>query len=185
MRHVTVEIDSREKNPLLFPKNMLWYDDNNHAVQLQVSTVTKTLPFGDYRLRAYPREVVIERKAGVDELAQNLQTADSVRFQAAFKRFLEGCTRPVLLLDCSLAKCDSFGFTTVLHPASTMSAFWRMVLQSPKLLVLWAGNTMSIKTRTSLGAQLIRLMLSGAELSSLELPPEDQEHPSLSSREVF
>jgi len=166
-RNVVVEVDCREQNPVSFPATLVWTPKRGSREVVRIKTVSKRLPYGDYRLAQYPKCCVVERKAGVDELAANLLSRnDRVRFSHAWAKFSTGCDYPVLLLDSSLHQTGSFkydGGNRVATPEDAMSAFWRLVVDCPRLTVIWAGTHRVPKRRTQLGAELVRLMLACAE----------------------
>jgi hypothetical protein len=97
-KSVTVQVDSREKTPLLFPATArLWRGDNPYLVQICVEKIK--LDGGDYRLKEYPAACIIERKGSVRELAGNFLTGDSDRQCRAFGRLVDSCSYPLLLLE--------------------------------------------------------------------------------------
>lgn len=159
MRKVVVEIDNREKNPLLFPPQVIWSPRSGKREIASVTTVTKQLKTADYRLAGHPHDCLIERKAGLAELAQNLLSEDRHRFYDAWARFTTNCHRPVLLIDGSLADFDKLPPGVDYHPAEVQRAFWGLLQAYPFVWVIFAGNTVSPVTRQKLGAQLVRLML--------------------------
>jgi ERCC4-type nuclease len=167
-RHVVIEVDNREKNPVLFPSTMVWSHRPFERTLVKVEVRRRELPLGDYRLANYPRCCVVERKSGLTELCQNLLSpTDRARFQEAWNRFVTGCRYPVLLLDGALASADTLKFKTEkIIPEDVMSAFWSLMLWKPPTTVVWAGPSASVSTRTKLGAQLLTLMLAAASRES-------------------
>jgi len=173
MRHVVVEVDDREKKPILFPKQLLWSPQPGHQELIEVQVRDARLRYGDYRLARYPRACVIERKGSVAELAQNLLTKrDRQRFRNAWVRFVTSCLCPVLVVDDAIQKLDevppSLSQAAIYYEgritgSEIARAFWDLVLANPPALTLWTGRSQSLVSRRRLGAQLIRLMLSAAQ----------------------
>lgn len=101
---LTILIDAREKRPLPIPAYLpIWdYNSPRHkptATTLAITTRTATLPAGDYALEGWEGTCLIERKAHLTELYENLVTADRTRFHAALARLASTTARPVLFLE--------------------------------------------------------------------------------------
>lgn len=174
-KEVVVEIDSREKNPLQFPSDIVFSTKPYHRQLVRVQTRRVELAAGDYRLARYPKACVIERKSGIDELAKNLlDPSDRVRFTAAWDRFLNCCQIPVLLLDASLAASNRFkGLRSEkIGPEDVMAAFWEMVWRAQRahgLTLVWVGNTVGLSAQHALGTQVLRMMLSAAQHKEIQV----------------
>ena len=106
-------VDRREKNPLPMPKSLEIWAPGSHPLQprsqvVQVVTVPKTLPTGDYLHGGSPEGCVIERKASLSELCQNLCNATGrTRFLNELVRMKE-FRRPVLLLEGDPQALESY-----------------------------------------------------------------------------
>lgn len=102
-RQLIVEVDTREKRPIPFPSTLKLPRDLTGKKTHRIKIITKTikLPFGDYRLKDYPTQCVIERKAGQSELLTNLRTRDYRRFLKALVRLSISCEHPTLLIESS------------------------------------------------------------------------------------
>lgn len=159
-RRVIIEVDAREQEPLLFPDHLVWAREPYRREIIRLETVRRELPYGDYRLARYPRKGVIERKAGLDELAHNLLTADRERFHRAWARFVTGCEHPILLLEGSFALDKLHAPTKCMTSEDVRSAVCRLMLEVPRLIVLWSGRHRSVAARTRLGAEAVRLLLT-------------------------
>jgi len=97
MKEVTVQIDTREKQPFVFPATVtVWV--KNKPQMLRVRTERVKLAAGDYRLKEAQDKGVIERKGSVRELAQNLLSGDQYRQGRAFRKLRESCSHPYLFL---------------------------------------------------------------------------------------
>ena len=161
---IVVEIDTQEKNPLVFPRNVVWSPHPRTRQLVTVTTRRKRLSRGDYRLAAHPTACIIERKRDVNELCQNLMSnADRRRFADAWARFTTGCDIPVLLLDSAIDRQKLRYGPPDVTSEDVMSAFYRLVARCPRLVVVWAGSNNAVTKRTALGAELIRMMLVFAQ----------------------
>ena len=165
-RIITVDVDSREKYPHLFPSTILWHPDRSpHSHLLEVRTHTCKLDAGDYRLADYPDAAGIERKGSAAELCSNLYTADYTRFLAALTRFNTAFRVPYLLLDAAPAdlwkpvKLGSSG------PGVSPACIWDTLcrtLAATNIRLLWAGGCKHAGPRRILGEQITRLLLAHA-----------------------
>lgn len=164
-RTEVIQIDSREQEPLLFPKSIVWTPARGKPILIRVSTERVSLPFGDYRLKRKPRCGVVERKFSLSELGQNLLSkGDMVRFSNAWARFVTGCDYPILLLDGSIHDTKEVRYGSEKHsPEEIMSAFFRLTISCPRLHVLWTGRSMSVPTRIHLGGEVLRMLIAAAE----------------------
>lgn len=161
-KSIQITIDSREKVPLLFPSNIIWYRDRGYGEGHLVKVKTKVakLDYGDYLLSNWPNAAVIERKGSLDELNQNLLTDDYERFMSATRRLCENCRHPYLLLDTSIAtlwtpteRCPS--------PERAWDALCQ-ILSTFGVRLLWGGNAKHAGPRRILGEQILRILLSHA-----------------------
>ena len=96
---VTVQVDDREKLPLLFPATVrVWTGQKSRLVRVSVERVR--LNCGDYRLKEAPRLCLVERKGSAEELYRNLMDPEDSRRQArAFSRLARGARYPYLLVE--------------------------------------------------------------------------------------
>jgi hypothetical protein len=95
---VTVEIDTRERLPLLFPANVTVWDGDRPKL-VTVNTLRSTLNAGDYRLLEAPNLCVVERKGAASELYKNLlDSKDGARQARAFGRLRDSSRFPFLLV---------------------------------------------------------------------------------------
>ncbi len=100
-KSLTVLIDSREKNPLTFPKNFVWHEGWVRHM-CGIKTKVAKMKTGDYALEGYEGTVLVERKSGLHELYQNLCTKDSRRFHRCLERLRTETRVPMLFLDCGV-----------------------------------------------------------------------------------
>jgi hypothetical protein len=164
LANITIEVDSREQEPFLFPKTVIWSPRPGVGEVLYIKTVRKTLKFGDYRIAADPRNVGIERKMGLNELATNTCTNDRVRFGKAWHGFLRHYTWPVLVVEESLATAKVFNHTSNLPlEEMAMTQVWDLIADGVKnygLIPLWVGPAHQQRTRYRLGERLVQLMMA-------------------------
>lgn len=163
-RKIVVEIDDREKNPLLFPEQTVWSPEPCKTRELlQIETKRVTLDAGDYRLADYPESCVIERKGSLDELAQNLLTKDRTRFANAFIRFVKACRHPVLVVEAP-ASCERLkgDYQKIVVP-DVLGSLHKVMAGVPKLTTYWVGSSNSPTTRAAVGSHMVRLMMAFAQ----------------------
>lgn len=98
-RTLVVEVDSNEKRPFLFPKTISVATGPKSRSTYRVTTITKRLQYGDYRLSSHPEAGIVERKSGLNELSQNFLTVDRKRFTSAFSGLLGACHSPLLIVE--------------------------------------------------------------------------------------
>jgi len=99
-----IEIDPREKHPLLFPQTLILNDGlggGRRVVPLQ--TRPATMLYGDYRLASDPEGVVIERKASLTEITANLFGPRRKNFILELSRLRDHTRHPYLLYEGSPA----------------------------------------------------------------------------------
>ena len=94
---LVVQIDTREKKPLLFPATLeVWTGHRQKIVRVFIERVR--LDAGDYCLKDQ-RGCIVERKGSLRELNTNLlNPVDSGRQARAFRRLSEACDHPYLLV---------------------------------------------------------------------------------------
>jgi len=107
-KDVTIYVDTREQTPLQFPAYLPILDPNKPApdrksTTIKVSTISTKLETGDYALRGYESQCLIERKGSIREVAKNcLDATDRKRFIKALDRLKSACLHPYLMLEGSL-----------------------------------------------------------------------------------
>lgn len=166
---VTVLVDDREKYPILFPKYLTIQDQRTGRPRLlRVLVRTTRLPCGDYCLRWAKAKCVIERKASVEELAQNLCSGDWFRQMAAFKRLRKFSAVRYLLIDGSLGDLTRYCKTDTFKaqyqcpdPNIVISRLVHCCIEFGMNL-WWIGGGRQAAHRTTLGAVLLNLMIQHA-----------------------
>ena len=170
---VTVEIDTREQRPLLFPKTIRIEHPElaNSVIPIGVATRSIVLDAGDYRLKEFPNCCIVERKASPEEIWINLHDPkDSVRQARAFRR-LAACQYPVLLVEASpsemfrqnaVVKYPDLG----VHRLAVVAAKYGLQM----IWMPWRHRTPD--TRRQLGEFLVHLMVAYAIQRKLDILPE-------------
>jgi len=158
-RRVTVQVDTREKYPILFPASLrVWRGDTAHVVEIDVERTC--LATGDYRLKEAPDVCIVERKGSPWELAKNLLDAkDHTRQMRAFGRLVEECDHPYLLVEATPG--DFFnGSPPGVDPDNLLQRLFGLVGSLGRLSMLVVPKTNSSATRRSTGRLVANLLVS-------------------------
>jgi ERCC4-type nuclease len=173
---VTVQVDTREKYPMVFPKTIkvahpiLQYG----SVLVKVETEKKKLDIGDYRLAEYPDCCVIERKASQLELFKNLtESRDSIRQAKAFRK-LATVEYPVLLVEATPAELLRVHKKPpyIKTPELIVSKLSKAVAKYGFHLFFMPWRCHNIDTRRKVGTMLVHMMLMYAIHENFEIVPE-------------
>jgi len=168
---ITVQIDTREKLPILFPSTVrISHPERKGAyIVLSVCTERTKLDYGDYRLKQYPNCCVVERKASQQELSKNMTDyEDSIRQAKSFRK-LCSCEYPYLLIEASPAEMLKVSDMVkqpdiVLHKLSVSAAKYG-------LRILWIPWGRTASRRKQLGEIILHLMLGCAVHKNLDILP--------------
>jgi hypothetical protein len=101
---ITIQVDTREQYPLLFPAIIqIGHPELTYKmIPIAVKHERIKLNCGDYRLKEYPAECIVERKASQLEIFKNLNDShDRIRQAKAFRKLVASCEHPVLLVEAS------------------------------------------------------------------------------------
>jgi len=170
--HVTVQIDTREQYPILFPVRILIPHPEQAYKDLivEVKIEHRALEYGDYRLKEYPNCCVIERKASQPELFKNLmESVDAVRQAKSFRKLSE-CEYPYLLIEAS--PDEMLDDRMMKNPEVVVH---RLALVGAKygFHILWfPWKKQGSSARRKLGTLLIHIMLGCALRATLDILPE-------------
>lgn len=169
---VTVQIDTREKLPVLFPNIIkigspeLTYRELPIAVDVE----RKKLEFGDYRLKEYPDQCVVERKASQLELFKNFNDSkDRIRQAKSFRKLVSGCKYPYILVEASPARLLASNprikqRELVVHRLSLAIAKYGL----HSIFIPWQSR--NPETRRALGILLVHLMLGYILSNKFDVP---------------
>lgn len=171
--HVTVQVDTREKYPVLFPDSIrIPHPEREYRTLLiKVITEKRKLDIGDYRLKEYPNCCVVERKASQLELFKNVMNCrDSVRQAKAFRK-LSTVQHPVILIEASPSSLMQKS-KRIPDPELLISKL-TMVLSKYGFQTLWIPWKSRIpEARRKLGTFLAHLMLNYAIQPQFDVLPE-------------
>lgn len=158
---VTIQIDTREQYPLLFPPTVLWHRDRGGKPSLiRVKKEEVTLAAGDYTLKGYDDVGGVERKGALDEIAKNFMSADYRRSSAAFQKLVETYEFPYLLLDVTVGELLTPTERTP-EPRQVLDALLDLTHERGIRLLL-AGHAKAVGARRILGEFVLRILLSHA-----------------------
>jgi hypothetical protein len=169
---VTVQIDTREKYPMLFPETVkIGHPELSYkAVPIFVKQERVALPFGDYRLKEYPDICVFERKASQLELFKNLmESSDRIRQAKAFRKLMCGCKAPYLLIEASPA--ELLGTGTVKHPEVLCNRLSLAIAKYGLSALFLPWKSRSPDTRRKVGTFMVHIMLGHALHAVFDVPP--------------
>lgn len=149
-RALTIVADTREQNPLIFPR-LLVID----GVGRLLTVARKTMQTGDYTIEGYEAECCVERKATLSEIANNLLTADRNRALTALQR-LAAIPHPLLVVEQgpgALIRPSKYAP----NPAEALDALMRVLanLHIPLWLI---GNCTLPASRRNAGELIVRWM---------------------------
>lgn len=167
-KSLTVQIDTREKYPILFPATIQigdpkHPDDATRRMLIPISTEKIKLNVGDYRLKEFPDCCVIERKASQRELFNNLMAAKGkIRQAKAFKRLADQVKYPYLLLEISPAEMLHARYPELVSVPEILFHRLCQVLMKYKFGLIWVSRTHTPTGRRRIGTSLIHLMLACA-----------------------
>lgn len=171
MDKLKVIIDSRERNPLLFPDVLVVFGQaavcrSEKPKTYLVDTKVQTMRAGDYTLEGYEKLVLVERKAGIEqELMKNTLSGDRERFFRALGRLAETASYPYLYIEALPAAFwhsgqgdiqeDHGGFAVTAALDSTLEACSRLGIG-----LIWGGRrSASPLSRRKLGEIILRIMV--------------------------
>ena len=170
---VTVEIDTREQYPILFPEliHIAHPEMVRGSLLVAVKTESKKLEFGDYRLKEYPKSAVIERKASQLELFKNTcDPKDMVRQAKSFRKLSTGCKYPYLLIEASPGELFAKG-TRVKQPDVIASRLAIAIAKYRLQLLFIPWRSRSADVRRKMGSLMIHTMLGGVLAEAYDVPP--------------
>ena len=170
---VTVQIDTREKYPILFPDVVRIADPELLCGGLPVIVHTEkaALKAGDYCLKEYPDCAIIERKASQLELFKNMTHVEDVTRQArAFRKLTAGCRYPFLLLEASPG--NLFGNDErVSNPEIAIARLSIALAKYNLRLLVVPWRSRDAKARRLMGTLMVHVMLGCALSGTYDNPP--------------
>ena len=170
---ITIQIDTREQYPLLFPAIIqIGHPELTYKmIPVAVKTERTKLDCGDYRLKEYPTECIVERKASQLEIWKNLNDShDRIRQAKAFRRLAASCEHPVLLVEASPQEL----FSANHHIKNPELVAHRLSLAIAKYgfhVIFLPWKSRCATTRRKAGTLLLHLMLGYVLQKTFSVPP--------------
>ena len=170
---ITVQIDTQEKFPILFPEMIFIAHPEISFKQIPVAVAKAriALPFGDYRLAEYPNMCVFERKASQLELFKNLtESHDRIRQAKAFRKLACGCKSPYLLIEASPSELLAVG-ERVKNPEVLCNRLALAIAKYNLNVVFLPWKSRNASTRRKMGTLMLHIMLGKALYDMFDVPP--------------
>ncbi len=170
---ITVCVDTREQYPLLFPEIIqIGHPELTHRmIPIAVKTERIKLDCGDYLLKEYPRECIVERKASQLEIYKNLNDSnDRIRQAKAFRKLVASCSHPLLLVEASPG--ELFGNDP--HIKNPEIVAHRLSLAIAKYgfhVIFLPWKSRNSDTRRKAGTLLLHLMMGYVLQKTFDVPP--------------
>lgn len=170
---ITIQEDTREQYPLLFPAIIqIGHPELTYKmIPIAVKHERVKLDCGDYRIKEYPAECIVERKASQLEIWKNLnESHDRVRQAKAFRRLVASCTHPVLLVEASPQEL----FKTDRHIKNPELVAHRLSLAIAKYgfhVIFLPWKSRCATTRRKAGTLLLHLMMGYVLQKTFDVPP--------------
>lgn len=162
-RTVTVQVDTREQRPLLFPRLIGWVQPNARGRDIiKVKTEIIKLDAGDYRLKHSKTTCIIERKASLRELQKNFTGKDRPRQLAALDKLADAAQHFVVLVETTPRglvapnkDCD--------HPEYALCPFLRQITNRGGSLIISGTTSPTPSNRRYAGELALRILLAYAD----------------------
>jgi hypothetical protein len=166
-RSVTVLVDTREKQPLLFPRRIEFFPYGVHRLLrgaepsiIGVRTKRRTLKVADYTVEKWEHLTAAEKKGGIDELITNVSAGDIARFRMAIVAFATSVRHPFLFLTCLPT---SVWCASPRNRSASVARVLDIVLATAAdldLQLIWGGRASPLPgVRRRLGDIILRAML--------------------------
>lgn len=152
----TIEVDTREQKPLLFPSHISLYT-GDLPKRVRLRTLPSTLKAGDYRLLSHPTLACIERKGSVRELCKNFLSRDWERQLRSLAHLCSDYQHPYLLVEESV-----YALTTRREPNTNPDLLLQRIssiLTRLPVRLLIVGAAQSIPARRRIGLFAASLLL--------------------------
>jgi len=170
---ITIQVDSREQYPLLFPE-MVWIchpELNYKMLPIAVKTVKQKLNCGDYVLQEYPNECIVERKASQLEIYKNLnESHDRIRQAKAFRRLVANCKHPILLVEASPSELLAED-KHIQHSELVVNRLSLAIAKYGFQVIFLPWRSRNNNTRRKAGTMLLHLMLGYVLHPNFDVPP--------------
>jgi len=170
---ITVQVDSREQYPLLFPEIIqIGHPELTYKmIPIMVKTEVVTLKAGDYRIKEYPAECIVERKASQLEIWTNLNDShDRIRQAKAFRKLVAACAHPVLLVEASPLELFSNN-PRIKNPELVPHRLSLAIAKYGFQVIFLPWKSRSATTRRKAGHLLLHLMMGYVLAKKFDVPP--------------
>lgn len=138
---------------------MKWYPTRDSTKKIvTVGTERKVLLAGDYCLKGEIESCLIERKASLEEISNNLLGEDYARAMIAFQKLADATNHPYLLLECTTSGLGTRS-RWVQEPARVVDALYALTVRFG-FRILLVGQCVDTKQKRTVGDQMLRLMLA-------------------------
>lgn len=170
---ITIQEDTREQYPLLFPTIIqIGHPELTYKmIPVAVKHERIKLDCGDYRLKEYPAECIVERKASQLEIWKNLNDSlDRIRQAKAFRKLVASCAHPVLLVEASPQEL----FSNDSHIKNPELVAHRLSLAIAKYgfhVIFLPWKSRCATTRRKAGQLLLHLMMGYVLQKTFDVPP--------------
>ena len=170
---ITVQIDTREQYPLLFPAIIqIGHPELTYKmIPIAVKQERVKLDCGDYRLKEYPEDCIIERKASQLEIYKNLnESLDRIRQAKAFRRLIASCRHPVLLVEASPQELLGNDLK-IQNPEIVPHRLSLAIAKYGFHVIFLPWKSRCAATRRKAGHLLLHLMMGYALYRTFDVPP--------------
>jgi hypothetical protein len=170
---ITIQIDTREQYPLLFPEIIKIGDPEltYKMIPIAVKTERVKLNCGDYMLKEYPRECIAERKASQLEIYKNLnESYDRIRQAKAFRKLVASCKHPLLLIEASPGELLGNN-PRIKNPEIVAHRLSLAIAKYGFSVVFLPWKSRNSDTRRKAGHLLLHIMMGYVLQKTFDVPP--------------
>ena len=170
---ITIQEDTREQYPLLFPAIIqIGHPELTYKmIPIIVKHERIKLDCGDYRLKEYPTDCIVERKASQLEIWKNLnESHDRIRQAKAFRRLVASCEHPVLLVEASPTELFS-GDPHIKNPELVTHRLSLAIAKYGFHVIFLPWKSRCANTRRKAGTLLLHLMMGYVLQKTFSVPP--------------
>lgn len=170
---ITIQVDSREQYPLLFPSIIKIGDPEltYKMIPIAVKTQRIKLDCGDYRIKEYPRECIAERKASQLEIYKNLNDShDRIRQAKAFRKLVASCEHPLLLVEASPGELLGDN-PRIKNPEIVAHRLSLVIAKYGFHVIFLPWKSRQCATRRKAGHLLLHIMLGYVLAKCFDVPP--------------
>lgn len=170
---ITVQIDTREQYPLLFPAIIqIGHPELTYKmIPIAVKQERVKLDCGDYRLKEYPEDCIVERKASQLEIYKNLnESLDRIRQAKTFRRLIASCRHPVLLVEASPQELLG-NDPKIQNPEIVPHRLSLAIAKYGFHVIFLPWKSRCAATRRKAGHLLLHLMMGYALYRTFDVPP--------------